>query len=410
MAVMESYCTRPAGNSDPFELLCAARQHEPLALLCSNGIGPTWLFRDPTAVLDLDDADVAIALSRIRGHLAAHQDLRHVGWFGYDLRDAVEAIPRRIAPSRSMPLVHLCSYAEALEWRDARPPVRPPEPQRIGPVRALMTRRDYERLVATVVEHIRAGDLFQANLSQPFVARFEGDPRQLFLRLCALSPAPFAAYLEDGRGTAILSSSPEEFLWRDGAVVRTRPIKGTRPRSADPHEDERLLEELRASEKDLAELAMIVDLMRNDLGKLAEPGSVQVGAFPEHASFAQVHHLFATVTASLRVGVDAVDLLGATFPAGSITGAPKLRAMAEIEDLEVRRRGVYTGAIGWIGPADRLHLNVAIRTLVVRDGELRFFAGGGVTARSDPAHEYEETLHKARGILAALGADLEVPT
>ncbi|MGB3968710.1 MAG: anthranilate synthase component I family protein, partial [Planctomycetota bacterium] len=268
---------------------------------------------------------------------------------------------------------------------------------------------DYERRVAAVVEHIRAGDLFQANLTQPFTADWRGEPRELFWRLCEQSPAPFAAYVEDGAGTAVLCSSPEEFLWRRFDEVRTRPIKGTAPRGADRAADERLLRELLASEKDQAELAMIVDLLRNDLGKVALPGSVQVGPFPEHASFAQVHHLFATVVAKLRPDVTAIDLLRATFPGGSITGCPKLRCLELLEQLEVTRRGVYTGAIGWFGPGEQLHLNIAIRTLVHRSGRLRSNAGGGVTALSDPHLEWRETLAKVAGIERALQTTVAMP-
>jgi para-aminobenzoate synthetase component 1 len=266
------------------------------------------------------------------------------------------------------------------------------------------SRADYERRVAAVVEHIRAGDIFQANLTQPFTGRYDGDPRRLFQQLCAVSPAPFAAYVETGEGLALCSASPEEFLRLDGRRVRTRPIKGTRPRGEGFHTDAALLAELLKSDKDLAELAMIVDLMRNDLGKVAEIGSVVVGPFPEHASFAQVHHLYATVGATLRADVGPAELLRATFPGGSITGAPKLRCMEILEDLELVRRGAYTGAVGWIGPGQNMHLNVAIRTMTWRDGAIRLNAGGGITADSDPAAEYEETLHKAAGMLRALGA------
>jgi para-aminobenzoate synthetase component 1 len=260
-----------------------------------------------------------------------------------------------------------------------------------------------------VVEHICAGDIFQANLTQPFTGSFEGDARALFWRLCEQSPAPFAAFVDDGAGTAVLSSSPEEFLRQRGRSVRTRPIKGTRPRSADPAQDAALRQELRRSDKDLAELAMIVDLLRNDLGKVAVPGSVQVGAFPEQRSFAQVHHLLATVTAELRPAVEAVDLLRATFPGGSISGCPKLRCLEILESLEVVRRGVYTGAIGWIGPGPSMHLNIAIRTMVHQDGRVRCNAGGGITSLSDPAAEYDETLYKMAGIERALQCRIEVP-
>jgi para-aminobenzoate synthetase component 1 len=274
---------------------------------------------------------------------------------------------------------------------------------------ATVAQADYERRVAAVVEHIKNGDIFQANLTQPFTASFDGDPRALFWRLCEQSPAPFAAYIEDGNGTAVLSSSPEEFLWRKGNELRTRPIKGTRPRSDERHEDARLLQELLDSEKDQAELAMIVDLLRNDLGKVAEVGSVQVGAFPEHATFAQVHHLFATVTAQLRAGVSTVELLRATFPGGSITGCPKLRCLEIIEELEVTRRGVYTGAIGWFGPGDEMHCNIAIRTMVHQAGRVRGNAGGGITALSDPHLEWRESLAKMVGLERALQTNIQIP-
>jgi para-aminobenzoate synthetase component 1 len=305
-------------------------------------------------------------------------------------------------------VLHVAAYASVQEFAPARPTGAP----RVAPARgfaARLSRAAYERRVAAVVEHIRAGDIFQANLTQPFLAAWDGDPRQLFWRLCEQSPAPFAAYVEAEDGTAVLSSSPEEFLWRAGDAVRTRPIKGTRPRGVDPTQDAALLHELLASDKDQAELAMIVDLLRNDLGKVAAIGSVQVGPFPEHGSFAQVHHLYATVVAQLRAGVSSVDLLRATFPGGSITGCPKLRCLELLEQLEVTRRGVYTGAIGWFGPGPALHLNIAIRTLVHRAGRLRGNAGGGVTALSEPRLEWHETLAKMAGLEAALQTRITIP-
>jgi para-aminobenzoate synthetase component 1 len=305
-------------------------------------------------------------------------------------------------------VLHVAAYANVRAFAPAAPVGAPAVPPADG-LRAHVARADYEARVARVVAHIRAGDVFQANLTQPFTGGWRGDPRALFWRLCEQSPAPFAAYVEDGAGTAVLSSSPEEFLWRDGDQVRTRPIKGTRPRGASRADDDRLLAELLASEKDQAELAMIVDLLRNDLGKVAAIGSVQVGAFPEHRSFAQVHHLFATVTATLRPGIGNVELLRATFPGGSITGCPKLRCLELLEQLEVARRGVYTGAIGWFGPGDALHCNIAIRTLVHRDGRVRGNAGGGVTALSDPHAEWRESLAKMAGLERALQCRIELP-
>ncbi len=383
-----------------FAALLAAERGAPVALLCS-GAGTSLLFTRCVDRLTLPAGAWQGAFARLDAFLQRHREHRVAGWLGYDLGLDVEPWPLRIADDFPVPVLHVAAYARLDEFA----PAPAPEPPDVPPatLRAGIERAAYERKVAAIVELIRSGDLFQANLTQPFTADWDGDPRALFWRLCAASPAPFAAYVEDGEGTAVLSSSPEEFLWRDGDAVRTRPIKGTRRRSADPGEDDRLLAELIASEKDLAELTMIVDLLRNDLGKVAATGSVRVGPFPEFDSFAQVHHLFATVTATLRPGMSAVDLLRATFPGGSITGCPKLRCLSRLEELEVARRGVYTGAIGWFGPGDALHLNIAIRTLVHRGGRLRTNAGGGVTALSDPAAEWQESIDKLAGVRYALG-------
>lgn len=379
-----------------------------MALLHSGGSGMVELCTDPAESLTIAPEAVDGAFAALGQFLARHRDRRCIGWLGYDLRDDVEPIGRRIVDDLALPVLHFSAYDRVLRW--PRMPVPAPPP--VDPatrMRAHESRAAYESRVARVVEHIRAGDIFQANLTQPFTGSFDGDPRLLFWKLCHRSPAPFAAYIEAGDGTAVISASPEEFLALDGQSVRTRPIKGTRPRQIDPIADRDSLRELLASAKDRAELAMIVDLMRNDLGKVCEIGSVAVERFPEHDSFAQVHHLFATVTGQLRAEVDMIDLLRATFPAGSITGAPKQRCMEILEELELVRRGVYTGAIGWIGPGSNLHLNVAIRTMVVKDGVVRCNAGGGITARSDPATEYEETLHKASGMFRALDAEVELP-
>ena len=385
----------------PFEWLEGAPRGEPVALLHSGGAGRVIGFGGAVEVLKLEEPQPT-AFAELDAFLSRHGSRTCIVSLGYDLRDAVEALPRRIASDIDQPVLSVVAFEERVDFG----PLPPPRVCDVIPATGLApmpTRVAYEDQVARVIEHIRAGDIFQANLTQPFTGRFEGDPRRLFRRLCAISPAPFAAFYDAGDGLAVLSASPEEFLQLDGRDVRTRPIKGTRPRDPEPGRDAALRAALRASSKDLAELAMIVDLLRNDLGKVAEIGSVRVGPFPEEASFAQVHHLFATVSARLRADVTIGDLLRATFPGGSITGAPKLRCMEILEQLEWVRRGVYTGSIGWLGPGPRLHLNVAIRTMVVREGVVRFHVGGGVTADSDPAAEYEETLHKAAGMLAALG-------
>lgn len=392
----------------PFAALLEARRDQPVALLHSGGAGATWLCTDPVATLTLPAGAHEGAFAALDAFLQQHAGRRVVGWLGYDLGLDVEAWPRRIADDFPVPVLHVAAYATVREFEPARATAAPPVAA-ASSLRAHLSQRAYERRVAAVVEHIRAGDIFQANLTQPFTANWHGDPRALFWRLCTASPAPFAAYVEDGQGTAVLSSSPEEFLWRNGDTVRTRPIKGTRPRGVERATDDRLLAELVHSEKDQAELAMIVDLLRNDLGKVAKIGSVQVGPFPEHASFAQVHHLFATVLAELRPGTSHAELLRATFPGGSITGCPKLRCLEILEQLEVARRGVYTGAIGWFGPGPALHLNIAIRTLVHREGRLRGNAGGGVTALSDPHAEWRETLAKMVGLEQALQCKATFP-
>lgn len=390
-----------------FTQLAACSREEPLALLAGVPGAEGWLLRDPLEVLAIEAGDEAFAFQRLDAFLARHCTRRCAGYLGYDLREAVEPLPRKIVDDLGLPVLHVVAYGTGEKVTLSETP--PPAQGRAGPIRPHLARRAFEARIAQVVEHVRAGDIFQANLTQPFSGPCDIDTRALFASLCASSPAPFSAYLELGDGRAVLSASPEEFLRRDGDRVETRPIKGTRPRGASPAADRALLAELLASEKDRAELAMIIDLMRNDLGKVARTGTVRVGPFPEHASFAQVHHTFACVRAQLRAGVTAGELLTATFPPGSVTGAPKLRAMEIIEDLEVVRRGVYTGAIGWFGPGDALHLNVAIRTMVAVDGRVRFNTGGGITAESEPAAEYDETLHKAAGLLRALGAELELP-
>ena len=397
--------SRPA---DAFEALLAAARGGPVAMLHSGGDGRTLLCVDPVASLTVAAGEWRGAFDRLDEFLRLHSERRVVGWLGYDLGLDVEAWPTRLEDDLGAPLIHLTAFADVRSF-DGAAAVGAPAVPAARELRAHLGRADYERRVAAVVEHICAGDIFQANLTQPFTGRYDGDPRALFWRLCEQSPAPFAAYVEDGDGTAVLSSSPEEFLWRDGDAVRATPIKGTRPRGVDVDEDAALLQALLASEKDLAELAMIVDLLRNDLGKVARTGTVEVGPFPEHRSFAQVHHLLAQVNARLAPDVSAVDLLRATFPGGSITGCPKLRCLEIIEALEVTRRGVYTGAIGSFGPGDRLHLNIAIRTLVHRGGVVRGNAGGGVTALSDPHLEWRESLAKMAGLERALQCRVQVP-
>ena len=259
--------------------------------------------------------------------------------------------------------------------------------------------------VHRIKEFIAAGDIYQANFSQRFRTRYEGDPLRLFLGLRQTAPAPFSVFL-DGGDFAVVSMSPERFLHLDPETrrVETRPIKGTRPRGRTATEDRLLARELVRSEKDRAEHVMIVDLERNDLGRVARVGTVQVRELSLLETFPTLFHLTSTVEGILAPGRDRVDLLRATFPGGSITGAPKIRAMQVIDELETVRRGIYTGSLGYLSFTGGMDLNVAIRTIVVRDGRAEFHVGAGIVADSDPEGEYQETLVKGRSLREALEA------
>jgi aminodeoxychorismate synthase component I len=272
----------------------------------------------------------------------------------------------------------------------------------IGPFVAATPRETFLNRVGQIKEWIAAGDIYQANLSQSFVADVAGGSLfGLYEALRRESPAPMAAWLSlDGK--EVLSSSPELFLKITGRCIETRPIKGTRPRFADAHDDRRSANELRASAKETAELVMITDLLRNDLGQVCEFGSVAVADMLQLESLAQVHHLVSTVTGTLRPATDALDALAACFPGGSITGAPKKRAMEIIHELEDGPRGIYCGAIGCFGYHGETSFNIAIRTLVRDGSRLIYQVGAGIVADSEPQMEYEETLHKAAGIRLAV--------
>lgn len=252
-----------------------------------------------------------------------------------------------------------------------------------------------------VQAYLQAGDCYQVNLAQRFSARASGDALGAYFELRSMSPAPYSAFLNLPQAQ-ILCVSPERFLRLHSGHVETKPIKGTRPRGEDVQSDLRLAEELRLHPKDRAENLMIVDLLRNDLGKSCTPGSVRVPKLFEVESYANVHHLVSTVEGRLAEGRDALDLLRDCFPGGSVTGAPKRRAMEIIEQLEPNRRGVYCGAIGYIGFDGNMDTNIAIRTMVYSEGEIRCWAGGGLVADSQCDAEYQETLDKASVMLALL--------
>jgi para-aminobenzoate synthetase component 1 len=263
------------------------------------------------------------------------------------------------------------------------------------------TSEHYAQAFRKIHNYIRAGDCYQVNLAQRFSASAVGDPWLAYQVLRIINPVPFAAYLNTPYAQ-ILSASPERFLNVRGRQVETKPIKGTRPRAGHPRLDAALGEALRESEKDRAENLMIVDLLRNDLGKSCETGSVKVPKLFEVESFATVHHLVSTVTGTLAGGKTALDLLRGCFPGGSITGAPKLRAMQIIEELEPHRRGVYCGAIGYVGFDGAMDTNIAIRTLVYSAGTIRFWGGGGIVIDSRMENEYQETFDKVQAMLRLL--------
>lgn len=296
------------------------------------------------------------------------------------------------------------AIAELADWLSRAPEDEPELPAPAGGIcTSNLTRGEFVAAVARVRDRIAAGEIYQMNLAQCFRGALTEPPATLYRRLRALNPAPMAAYFDAGEGMAVLSSSPERFIEVKENRIRTAPIKGTRPRGRTPEEDAAERAGLLASEKERAELLMIVDLLRNDLGRVCRFGSVQVRRLHSLESFATVHHLVGEVEGELRPEVGVAALLRAVFPGGSITGAPKVRAMQTIAEIEPGRRGVFSGAIGYFSACGRIDLNIAIRTIVCRGSEASFHVGAGIVWDSDPAAEYEETLAKGRALFAALG-------
>ena len=384
---------------------------------CQRGGGRTELPGDPFRALSEEFARHRLDAPGFELPFAGGA----VGYFSYDLRHRVEALPRRCDYDVPVPEFILGLYDRALvfdhrrgvtEWvgpAGAEPelpePAESEEPMPVSPVRleANFTREDYLAAVRRAKDYIAAGDIFQVNLSQRFSGECASDGVAVYSRLRHVNPAPFAAYLRYPE-LEVISSSPERFLLLDGDTVSTRPIKGTRPRrEGDELFNRRMRDELQASAKDHAELTMIVDLERNDLGRVCNYGTVRVAEHAVIEAYPTVLHLVSTVEGRLyRREHDEFSLIRATFPGGSITGAPKIRAMEIIEELEPHARNVYTGAIGYVSFHGRMDLNIAIRTMVRAQGRVHVQVGGGIVADSDPALEYEETLHKGQAIFQAL--------
>ncbi len=278
-----------------------------------------------------------------------------------------------------------------------------------SPIRSNFSKADYLSTVQRAKAYIASGDIYQVNLSQRLSISSDLPPAELYARLRQLSPVPYGAYLHCD-DFQVLSASPERFLhFSPGSrTVETRPIKGTRPRGLTPELDRKLAIELLHSEKDFAELLMIVDLERNDLGRVCEIASIHVPERVALESYSNIHHLVATIRGTLRQDADRIDLLKSCFPGGSITGAPKIRAMELIDELEPTNRGVYTGAIGYFGFDGAMDFNIAIRTCILKNRRAYFHVGGGVVADSEPEAEYQETLDKASSWIAALDKQDEI--
>ena len=410
-----------------FDILVAA----PRATLTTHG-NDTSLQRDGQAQPLADDAFSALQQA-IHDHLPAcnyHGELPFVGGalglWGYDLGRQLERMPALASADVQIPdmaiglynwawvLDHTTQQAHLLvlgdetawqarwEWWQQQTVQTSAGFILTGDWQSNLDQAAYAACFEQIQHHLAIGDCYQINLTQRFSATYRGSEWQAYCLLSAHNRAPFSAFIRLPQA-AILSLSPERFLALDGRQVSTKPIKGTRPRHADPVQDVAARDELANAPKDRAENLMIVDLLRNDIGRVCRPGSVQVPALFAIESFPAVHHLVSTITGELADGLDGLDLLRACFPGGSITGAPKIRAMEIIEQLEPHRRNGYCGSIGYVSVHGRMDTSITIRTLLAEQGRLYVWAGGGIVADSQVDDEYQETFHKLGRILPVLG-------
>lgn len=359
-----------------------------------------------------------------------------IGYFSYNLKNMLEVLPHKASDDLKMPDIYFVFYkaliifdkespgevhisALDITTQDAKsarditseiksrlgtPNLNPkiPDPPEIRPtLKSNFTKKKYLNAIEKVLDHIKAGDIYQACLTQRFSAQWNSDPYSLYLKLNKINPSPFSAYLNFDEAS-IISSSPELFLRRVGNSLQTRPMKGTRARGKSDAEDIKNKKDLEESQKDISELLMIVDLERNDLGRVALPGSVRVTEMRRIETYPTVFQTIAVVEGELDKSANNIDIIRAAFPGGSITGCPKIRAMEIIDSLEPTQRGVYTGALGYLSFHDTMNLNIAIRTMVCKNHKLYFGAGGGIVSDSDPEAEYEETLVKARALIDSL--------
>lgn len=415
---------QPASQYGHYDIMTA----EPFMTLMTDG--DTTVINGTTGARSSDDDPFYLLKQVLASYAVPECELPFcggaIGYFGYDLARRLEHLPPIADDSGHIPqmMIGIYDWAVVVDHRARRTFLvshalqestranwqvlcalftKPNAETRTefsvdSAVSSNMDLSCYSAAFDRIQHYIHDGDCYQVNLAQRFSAQATGNAWNAYQQLRDISPAPFMAYMHLP-GVEVLCASPERFLQVKGRHVETRPIKGTRPRSTDPAEDRRNAAELEASSKDRAENLMIVDLLRNDIGKSCATGSVKAGRLFALESFANVHHLVSTVTGILDDKMTALDLLRGCFPGGSITGAPKLRAMQIIEELEPHRRGLYCGAIGYIGFDGNMDTNIAIRTAVYSQGEIHFWAGGGIVADSEMHKEYRETLDKASSMM-----------
>ncbi|MEN3760690.1 aminodeoxychorismate synthase component I [Aeromonas veronii] len=419
----------PLGADNGFDIISA----DPLATLETRGQVTTLTWHgkssehseDPLALLAHTQQQLLGELELCATHLPFIGGA--LGLFGYDLGRRFERLPVQAAADIALPdmavgiydwallrnvatgdwqLVHWgdeAGLANRLAWLEQQQAKPAPSFALQGSWQSNMSRAEYGEKFARIQEYLAAGDCYQINLTQRFSAPYQGDEWQAYCLLATANKAPFSAFIRLP-DSALLSLSPERFLLLDGRHIETKPIKGTRPRHPDPATDRQVARELAQADKDRSENLMIVDLLRNDIGRVSRPGSVSVPHLFVVESFPAVHHLVSTIHGELDARWQGVDLLRACFPGGSITGAPKIRAMEIIEELEPQRRNAYCGSIGYLSQHGRMDTSICIRTLIAEAGRLHCWAGGGIIADSDADSEYQETYDKVARILPPLSA------
>ncbi|MFQ2078564.1 aminodeoxychorismate synthase component I [Aeromonas veronii] len=419
----------PLGADNGFDIISA----DPLATLETRGEVTTLRVgvniskhsEDPLALLAHTQQQLLGELDLCATHLPFIGGA--LGLFGYDLGRRFERLPVQAAADIAVPdmavgiydwallrnvatgdwqLVHWgdkAGLANRLAWLEQQQAKPAPAFALLGAWQSNMSRAEYGEKFARIQEYLAAGDCYQINLTQRFSAPYQGDEWQAYCLLATANKAPFSAFIRLPE-SALLSLSPERFLLLDGRHIETKPIKGTRPRHPDPAIDRQVARELAQADKDRSENLMIVDLLRNDIGRVSRPGSVSVPHLFAVESFPAVHHLVSTIHGELDARWQGVDLLRACFPGGSITGAPKIRAMEIIEELEPQRRNAYCGSIGYLSQHGRMDTSICIRTLIAEAGRLHCWAGGGIIADSDADSEYQETYDKVARILPPLSA------